>query len=290
MTASAPDMSVRLQIIKTRGDRIQDVSLAKVGGKGLFVKEIEAALLSGDIDLAVHSMKDMPADIPEGLCIGAIPPRENPADVLISRTGDTLSTLAPGAVVGTGSLRRSAQIRHHRPDLTIRLIRGNIDTRLNKLDTGGYDAVILAAAGMIRSGRTDRITEYIPPDTMLPAVGQGALCIEAREADTQMLPLIRRIDHEETRIVVTGERAFLKRLEGGCQVPIAAMGRLTGNRLVLRGLVADVNGKRLLSDEVEGGAGGAVDLGTNLAERLLESGALQILREIYHAPIEPVKR
>jgi hydroxymethylbilane synthase len=143
---------------------------------------------------------------------------------------------------------------------------------------------------MVRSGRTDRITEYIPPDTMLPAVGQGALCIEARETDTELLSRIRQIDHEETRIVVTGERAFLKRLEGGCQVPIAAMGRLTGNRLVLRGLVADVNGKRLLSDEVEGEAGEAADLGTKLAERLLESGASRILREIYHAPIEPVKR
>jgi len=213
LVAIFPDISFELVIIKTKGDKILDVPLAKVGGKGLFVKEIEEALLNGSIDMAVHSMKDMPAAIPSGLCIGSVPLRENPKDVLISASGLKLSGLKSGAAVGTSSLRRSAQLLHTRSDLNIVPLRGNLDTRLKKLETENLDAIILAAAGVKRMGYEDRITEFIEKEIMLPAVGQGALCIEIRENDPDIKKLVSTIDHIPTKIAVTCERAFLNRLQ-----------------------------------------------------------------------------
>ena len=226
LTAGHPSLSVELVPIKTKGDKILDVALAKVGGKGLFVKEIEEALLNGHIDLAVHSMKDMPAEIPDGLCIGAIPRRETPQDVLISRKGLPLSQLGQNARIGTSSLRRTAQLLYVRPDLVILPLRGNLDTRLKKLEAENLDAIILAAAGVKRLGIEYRITEYLDEKVMLPAVGQGALCIEIRENDPEVESITTLLEHHETRTVVMGERAFLNRLEGGCQVPIAAHGKI----------------------------------------------------------------
>lgn len=236
---------VELVIIKTKGDKILDVPLAKVGGKGLFVKEIEEALLDGRIDLAVHSMKDMPSEIPEGLCIGAVPERETPKDVLISGKGLLLSELPAGACVGTSSLRRAAQLRRARPDIDIVPLRGNLDTRLKKLEHGDMDAIILAAAGVKRMNFESRITEYLDEDIMLPAVGQGALCIETRENDPEIEPVIGPLNHQETRSVVMGERAFLNCLEGGCQVPIAAHGKLSEAYLPFPGLSRMLTAKPL---------------------------------------------
>jgi len=207
-----PGWSVEIEIIKTRGDKILDVPLAKVGGKGLFVKEIEDLLLSGRIDLAVHSMKDMPAEIPAGLCIGAIPEREVPNDVLVSNNGSLLIELDQGARIGTGSLRRSAQLLHIRPDFEILPLRGNLDTRLKKLETEKLDGIILAAAGLLRMNLGCRITEYLNEDIMLPAVGQGALCLEIRKNDFQIARLVSTLDHKRTHAIVIGERAFSKRL------------------------------------------------------------------------------
>jgi len=277
-----PALDVELVEIKTRGDKILDVPLAKVGGKGLFVKEIEEALLDGRIDVAVHSMKDMPAQIPDGLCIGAVPKREAPQDVLIARSVDRLSELPKGARIGTGSLRRGAQLRFLRPDVAICPLRGNLDTRLKKLETEGLDAIVLAAAGVRRLGLAERITEILDEEIMLPAVGQGALCIEIRENDPRIRDRISRLDDPETRTVVDGERAFLARLEGGCQVPIAAHGRLVVGRLFLTGLVADVDGSRLLKDTAEGAPESAAALGRRLAEALLALGAREILDEVYN--------
>ncbi|MDM8524661.1 hydroxymethylbilane synthase [Desulfococcaceae bacterium HSG8] len=271
------DKDVELVIIKTKGDKILDVPLAKVGGKGLFVKEIEESLLEGRTDIAVHSMKDMPSEIPDGLCIGAIPERENPRDVLISKNGLPFSELRPGACIGTSSLRRSAQLLHVRPDIVILPLRGNLDTRLKKLETENLDATILAAAGVRRMNLEDRIAEYLDENIMLPAVGQGALCIETRENDPDITPLISPLDHHETRIVVTGERAFLNRLEGGCQVPIAAHGKLEGETFTLRGLVADVEGKTIVRETISGPETESESIGIRLAERLLGMGAKEIL-------------
>ncbi len=272
-----PDLSVELSIIKTKGDKIQDVPLAKVGGKGLFVKEIEEALLDRRIDIAVHSMKDMPAKIPEGLCIGAVPERESPVDVLISKDGAPFSKLKKGAKIGTSSLRRGAQLKHARPDVEIVPLRGNLDTRLKKLETEDLDAIVLAAAGVKRLGLEEKITEYIDESVMLPAVGQGALCIEIRENDPDAGPVIAALDDDSTHKVVAGERAFLHRLEGGCQVPIAAHGRLNGDTLELKGLVADVDGSVVFRETVSGPASAAEKLGVKLAERLLNKGAGPIL-------------
>lgn len=273
-------LSVELVIIKTKGDKIQDVPLAKVGGKGLFVKEIEEAILDGRVDLAVHSMKDMPAEIPGGLCIGAIPAREDPRDVFISGAGATLDGLDPGARVGTSSLRRAAQLRHVRPDLEVHSLRGNLDTRMRKLDEGQFDAVVLAAAGVKRLGLAHRITQPLPPETMLPAVGQGALCIETRESDPRIGPLVDALDHPETRSVVTAERAFLHKLEGGCQVPIAAHGVLDGDRLTLTGLVAELDGAVVIREIASGPATDAGGIGLRLARRLLDRGAGEILERL----------
>jgi hydroxymethylbilane synthase len=276
----SPDISVELVVIKTKGDKIQDVPLAKVGGKGLFVKEIEEAILEGRVDLAVHSMKDMPAEIPEGLCIGAIPEREDPRDVLISGSGRGLEGLDRGARVGTSSLRRAAQLRHGRPDLDVRPLRGNLDTRMRKLDEGRFDAVVLAAAGVKRLGLARRITQYLSPETVLPAVGQGALCIEIRENDPHIGPLAGALDHLPTRAVVTGERAFLHKLEGGCQAPIAAHGVIGGDEFTLTGLVAEPDGSLMIRETLTGPAADAGEMGVRLARRLLDRGAGAIVERL----------
>lgn len=275
-----PGVAVELAIIKTQGDKILDVPLAKVGGKGLFVKEIEEALLDGRADVAVHSMKDMPAEIPAGLIIGAVPERENPADALVSRDGRTLRQLPAGGVIGTSSLRRAAQLRHVRPDLEVVPLRGNVETRLRKLDTDDLAAVVLAAAGVTRLGLTQRVAEYLDEETMLPAVGQGALCIEIRGGDPRIGPMVAVLDHPPTRTAVSGERAFLKRLQGGCQVPIAGHGRLEAERFTLTGLVADVDGGTLVKHRLSGPAASAEQIGIELAETLLGRGADEILRKL----------
>ena len=266
-----------LVIIKTTGDKILDAPLAKVGGKGLFVKEIEASLLDGRIDLAVHSMKDMPAAIPAGLCIGAVPERETPVDVLISKNGIPLAELKTGARVGTGSLRRAAQLKHVRPDIVIVPLRGNLETRLRKLETENLDAIVLAAAGIKRLGFEDRVSEYLNESVMLPAVGQGALCIEIREDDPEIKECVGALDHKETRVTVLGERAFLNRLEGSCQIPVAGFGRHIGNNYVLQGLVADIEGDTVIRDSLSGDMAESEKIGVMLADRLLAKGAKEIL-------------
>ena len=280
LKAGHPSLSVELVAIKTKGDKILDVPLAKVGGKGLFVKEIEDALLNGRIDLAVHSMKDMPAEIPNGLCIGAIPKRETPQDVLISRKGLLLSQLKQNARIGTSSLRRTAQLLHARPDLVVLPLRGNLDTRLKKLETENLDAIILAAAGVKRLGLEHRITEYLDEKVMLPAVGQGALCIEIRENDPEVESIIALLEHHQTRTVVLGERAFLNRLEGGCQVPIAAHGKIEKSAFTLCGLVASVDGTTVIRETLSGHKDSSEIIGVKLADRLAEMGAKTIMENL----------
>jgi hydroxymethylbilane synthase len=279
--AVAPDITVTLTRIQTSGDKIVDVPLAKIGGKGLFVKEIEEALLSGEIDFAVHSMKDVPTQLPDGLEILCVPPREDSRDALISRTGCRFQELPVGARVGSSSLRRQSQFLHARPDLRIEMLRGNLDTRLKKLKDGQFDAIILAAAGLRRLGWTEEITEYLDPQLCLPAIGQGALGIEGRSNDQFVRSLLSRLTHPPTQVAVTAERALLHRLEGGCQVPIAAYATLTNDQVRLEGLVASVDGKTVIRDAVQGTRAEAQALGTRLAERLLARGADKILGEIY---------
>ncbi|MCM3237173.1 hydroxymethylbilane synthase [Heyndrickxia oleronia] len=266
--------------IVTKGDRILDVTLSKVGGKGLFVKEIEQALMNKEIDMAVHSMKDMPAVLPQGLTIGCIPHREDHRDVLISKGHMTLRDLPKGAKVGTSSLRRSAQILAERPDLEIKWIRGNIDTRLAKLETDEYDAIILAAAGLSRMGwSSDVVTEYLEPEVCLPAVGQGALAIECREDDKELLDELLKLTSKETKETVTAERAFLHKMEGGCQVPIAGYATITDNaQISLTALVADPNGKIIYKETVMGED--PVIVGEKAAAILTEQGAKQLIDRV----------
>jgi hydroxymethylbilane synthase len=273
-----PGLSIDVVRIRTTGDMITDVPLAQVGGKGLFVKEIEEALLRQEIDLAVHSMKDVPVELPAGLHLGAITEREDPRDVLISREGQGLEQLPAGARIGTSSLRRKAQLLAINPQWEVISLRGNLDTRIKRLETAGLDAVILAAAGVCRMGLEQRITETLSFTTMLPAVGQGALGIECRE-EGAINELIAFLRHAESTMAVQGERAFLRRLEGGCQVPIAAHGEVERGRLLLRGLVARLDGSQLFRAEAEGDDPGT--LGEQLAEELLAQGAEEVLREIY---------
>lgn len=277
----APEVHVTLRKIQTSGDKILDVPLAKIGGKGLFVKEIEEALLAGDIDLAVHSMKDVPADLPAGLDILCVPPREDPRDALISRSGRAFKDLPQNARVGTSSLRRQSQLLHARPDLRIEMLRGNLDTRLRKLRDGHFDAIVLAAAGLRRLSWGHEITEYLDPAISLPAIGQGALGIEGRRDDTFVCTLLSRLNDPGTRTTVSAERALLHRLQGGCQVPIAAHAVLSGDDLRLDGLIASVDGKTIIRDAVAGPSIDAHALGVQLAERLLSRGGDRILREIY---------
>jgi hydroxymethylbilane synthase len=273
-------IAVEVSVIKTQGDKILDVPLAKVGGKRHIVKEIEEPLRECRVDVAVHSMKDMPAEIPAGLVIGAVPEREIPTDVLISRNGLTLMEIPAGGVIGTSSLRRAAQLRHVRPDLEVFPLRGNVETRIRKLDTDHLAAVVLAAAGVKRLGLEQRITEHLAPDRMLPAVGQGALCLEIREGDPRIGPMVSTLDHPATRTAVSGERAFLMRLEGGCQVPIAGYGRIEGSQFTLTGLVAAVDGSAVIKHSLSGPAAFAERIGVELAEILLRRGADIILEKL----------
>ncbi len=275
-----PDVEVRITTIKTTGDMIVDRPLSMVGGKGLFVKEIEKALLESEIDLAVHSMKDMPGELPAGLVIGAVPTRENPFDVLIANNNLTLAELPKGARVGTSSLRRASQIKHARPDIETASIRGNLDTRLKKLAAGEFDATLLAAAGLIRLGMKSVITQYFDETLMIPAVGQGALCIESRQNDPDIAPVLAFLDHGETRTVVSGERAFLRRLEGSCHIPVACFGRLEDHRMVLTGLVASEDGRTILKETVTGAPDDPQKAGIELAETLLSRGADKILENL----------
>lgn len=275
-----PDLTFEIKHIVTKGDKILDVTLSKVGGKGLFVKEIEQALYDKNIDFAVHSMKDMPAQLPEGLTIACIPLRESPFDVLISKGNVSLQNLPKGAIVGTSSLRRQSQLLAQRPDLEVRSIRGNIDSRLKKLEEGPFEAIVLAAAGLDRMGWQDRIErEVLLSDTMLPAVGQGALAIECRSDDDELLEVLRSIHDEETAQTVQAERAFLGSLEGGCQVPIAAFAvSSSSGTLQLQGLVATPDGKTVIKGHLEGAEPN--ELGKQLASTLIEQGAKKILDEV----------
>jgi len=276
-----PGTAVELLKIKTTGDKILDVPLAMVGGKGLFVKEIEEALIDGRADLAVHSLKDVPTELPEGLGLAAITEREDSRDALISNGKKTLAELPEGAKIGSSSLRRQCQLLKVRPDLNIVSLRGNLDTRIKKVEAGEFDAIILAAAGMRRLGWEERITECISPDILLPAIAQGALGIETRNDDGQTNEIISFLNHSETAAAVKAERALLKRLEGGCQVPIAAYGELEDEQLRLRGLVGSLDGKTLITDELRGRVAEPESLGIDLAENLLDRGAGEILEEIY---------
>ncbi len=276
-----PELKVDLITIKTKGDKILDVPLAQVGGKGLFVKEIEEALLTKEIDLAVHSMKDMPGDLPEGLKIGAVPVREDPRDVFLSPNGITLAQVPAHSKIGTGSLRRTAQLLGYRPDLEIIPLRGNLDTRIRKMETLELAGIVLAAAGLHRLGWNDLISEYLEPEVCLPAVGQGALAIEIRADDFQLEERIAFLHHEESALCTRAERAFLRRLEGGCQVPLAGQARIQGGRLVLTGLIADLEGKVVFKDQREGPLHDPDGLGTALADHLLGLGGRQVLDQFY---------
>jgi hydroxymethylbilane synthase len=286
LEAAWPGLAVALETIKTSGDKIQEVPLAKLGGKALFVKEIEEALLDGNVDLAVHSMKDVPTDLPAGLRILAISQREDPLDVLISRTGTGFADLPRGARVGTSSLRRQAQLLHHRPDLEIIGLRGNLDTRLRKLATEGLDAIVLAAAGLRRLGLFDRVTEVLAPELSLPAIGQGALGIEVRVTSAERREpsigqLVAVLDHADTHAAVDAERGFLRRLGGGCQVPFAAHASVVGDAIHLQGLVATPDGRQLIRGNRQGPRAAAIAVGTALAEDLLTRGAMEILEVIF---------
>jgi hydroxymethylbilane synthase len=274
----------QIEIIRTTGDKITDVALSEVGSKGLFTKEIEEALLAGVIDLAVHSLKDMPTDLPAGLTLAAIPEREDPRDALIGRT---LEDLAPGARVGTGSLRRTAQLRARRPDLQIEDIRGNVDTRLRKLDEGRYDAIVLASAGLRRLGLENRITEVFNPSVMCPAVGQGALAVETRDDGGEAFRIAKRLEHAASRIAVTAERAVLAALGGGCQAPIGCHAYLDGETLIVVAAVVSPDGAQVVRRRIHGSIADPVSVGRSLAEQILSAGGKEILDAVYAQPSEP---
>jgi hydroxymethylbilane synthase len=273
-------LDVELVPMVTQGDRIQDRSLAAIGGKGLFIKELEVALEERRADIAVHSMKDLPADLPPGLIIAAVLERADPLDALLSTSATRLDDLPPRARVGTSSLRRQAQLLAARPDLRIEPLRGNVDTRLRRLDAGEMDAIVLACAGLIRLGLESRITARLDPVVCLPAVAQGVIGIECRGADARTLGLVGALNHRDTRIATDAERAFAQRLGGSCQSPIAAHARLVGRRLTLDGLVAEPDGSRLLRDTLSGGADDPEALGRQLAERILAAGAQVLLERL----------
>jgi hydroxymethylbilane synthase len=280
------DIGVALVKIKTTGDKILDSPLSKIGGKGLFVKEIEDALLERRVDLAVHSMKDVPAELPGNLYLSTYPEREDPSDALISVDDLPLDRLPQHARVGTSSLRRGAQLLHMRPDLELVPLRGNVDTRLRKVESGELHAVILACAGLKRLGLADRISQVIPQDRLLPAVGQGALGLEIRRDDAGLADILSFLDHGPTRMTVSAERAFLKKLEGGCQVPIAGFARLEGDRLSFKGMVAELDGTRLFREETDGPKDQAEAIGIACARNLLASGADKVLEKIYGSAMD----
>ena len=276
-----PHLKVTLIKIKTTGDKIQDAPLAKIGGKGLFVKEIEEALIERRIDLAVHSIKDVPTELPEGLHLSAITKREDPRDVLISKHGVPLRNFPQGAKIGTSSLRRQAQLLHFRSDFEMIPLRGNLDTRLKKLTMMSLDGIIVACAGVKRLGLEERITEIIPPEISVPAIGQGALGIETRMGDKEIEERIRFLNDPPSAVAISAERAFLKKLGGGCQVPIAAFGQIVGSTLQIDGMVGTIDGKKLIRHHIEGSIEEAESLGIELANILLDKGAEEILEEIY---------
>jgi hydroxymethylbilane synthase len=276
-----PGLIVTLVPMVSRGDKLLDSPLSKIGGKGLFVKELETALLENEADIAVHSMKDVPMDFPQGLGLFCICEREDPRDAFVSNTFASLDELPAGSIVGTSSLRRQAQLLARRPDLKIHFLRGNVNTRLAKLDAGEYDAIILAAAGLIRLGFEDRITSAISIEHSLPAGGQGAVGIECRSADTQLHALLTPLHHADTAVRVTAERALNKHLNGGCQVPIACYAVLENDQMWLRGLVGDPAGSLLLRAEARAPQADAQALGVQVAEALLEQGAAKILKAVY---------
>ena len=272
------DISIR--VITTSGDKIKDVPLSKIGGKGLFVKEIEEALLAKEIDLAVHSMKDVPIEIPSQLEISIITKRENPLDALISKNGKKLADLPQGATIGTSSLRRSSQLLNHRNDFKIHPLRGNVDTRLKKVEEGKYDAILLASAGLNRLGWSNRITEEISHEIIIPAMGQGALGIETRLGDSKTYNFISSLNHEQTNYEVSAERALVGKLDGGCQVPIGAYAKIEGNLITLKGLVASLDGKIIYKSEIVGPIDDAINIGQDLGEELLKMGANEILEKL----------
>ncbi len=293
LLAEHPDLQISLQIIHTKGDKILDSALSKIGDKGLFTKEIEYALLDKTVDLAVHSLKDLPTEMHDDLTIAAIPSREDPADVLVAKEGLKLAALAPGAKVMTGSLRRQAQLLHRRSDLEVRDIRGNVQTRLKKFEASDAQAIIFAKAGLVRLNLGDCITERLDPAEFLPACGQGALAIEIRKDDSRMADLLRPLDDLNSRAATAAERVFLGRLGGGCQVPVGAFARISGadRTMSITGMVANLDGSVLLQDTISSsfaGVDSAIALGTELAERLLSQGSQEILEQILgESPVEP---
>ena len=277
LTERYPGLIVTLEHMVTTGDKILDVPLAKIGGKGLFTKELEVAMLNGEIDLAVHSLKDMPTELPAGLVLAAITEREDPWDALISPEYKTIDNLPQGAKVGTSSLRRKAQLLHYRPDLRISDLRGNLDTRLKKLETEKLDAILLAEAGLKRLGLEHLITQVLPKEISLPAVGQGALAIEAREGDTEVLDMLDFLNDPDTRAATTAERSFLNELEGGCQVPMGVYGRIENNAVCLEAAIFSVDGYSAIRDSLCSGRGGAEEMGRRLAQRMYVNGGKKIL-------------
>ena len=275
-----PDAETQIVKITTKGDQILDRPLALVGGKGLFVKEIEKALLDKEIDIAVHSMKDMPGELPEGLIIGAIPERENPFDVVVSRQNIKIADLPLKAKIGTSSLRRASQLKNFRPDLEISSIRGNLETRIKKLNAGEFDAIILAAAGIKRLGMEELITEYLTEEIMTPAVGQGALCIETRKDDPDIEPVMVKLNHQKTAICVTGERAFLNELEGSCHIPVGCFAKFVDDDIMLTGIVASIDGTEIIKHTLNSEPDTIEQKGIELAKILLKNGAKEILENL----------
>lgn len=283
LSAAVPECDVERVVISTKGDRILDTALSKIGDKGLFTQELEGALREGHIDLAVHSLKDLPTDMPQGLGLGAVLEREDPRDAFVSPSGETLADLPHGARVGTSSLRRRAQLLAGRPDLRILDLRGNVPTRIDKVERGDYDAAVLARAGLVRLGLGAKITHALEPEEMLSAVGQGAVAIQVRSGDQRVARLVAHLEHAPTRLATTAERALLARLEGGCQIPIGALATFVGTELTLRGLVASIDGEKLVrasatmpvTERAE-----AAQLGKRVAEKLLQEGATAILAQV----------
>ena len=275
-----PGLEVEMKLMTTKGDKILDAPLAKIGGKGLFTKELEQEMLEGGIDLAVHSLKDMPTEVPEGLVIAAITKRADPGDAVVSLKYGHFADLPQGAKVGTSSLRRKAQLLHARPDLNIQDLRGNVNTRLRKLEEENFDAIVLAVAGLTRLGFKDRIAEVMPREIMLPAVGQGALAIEARGDDAEILEMLAFLNDADMVACAKGERAFLAKVEGGCQVPVGVYGSVEQDELQLEAVIASLDGTRLYRDKLTGAKSEAEELGGELAEKLLAAGGLEIMQEL----------
>ncbi len=281
LTKEHPNLKVKLKVIKTSGDKITDVPLAKVGGKGLFVKEIEEAILRGEADLAVHSLKDVPAEIPSELKLGIFPERDEPSDCLISNTYSDLDSLPKNSLIGTSSVRRQAQLLNLRPDLNITSLRGNLDTRIKKLNQGMYDAIIVASVGMKRLGLKASYMCQLEPPKFLSAIGQGALGLEYAIEDKELENRLAFMDHFPTRVAIAAERSFLQRLEGGCQTPMGAYAILQGELVFLSGFVSDLQGKKCLFKSGQAKKEKAIQLGQDIADQILESGGREILQEVY---------